>query len=223
VQFYVRTDPERVLLLPHTEVTLDVTTTLGVPGEYAITVPLLASHRYAYVDHLTIYAKATGPRLRLHEAELDYGLIGVGETVVRTLAFTNESDVPAKFVLHPTVEVRIACMCWVVRCGDAYVCVYSVDGRACVTQCLWLEEATLLRRGLKSSRLEFSRTDPLFRFAGGRPEPRPAPPRDGPGREERRRAHQRARAAAVDGQEGQPQPPQQRQERAQVTPYLAPI
>ena len=54
-----------------------------------------------------ITAKATGPRIRFNEAELDFGLIGVGETITRTLVFTNESDVPAKYVFHPTVEVDL--------------------------------------------------------------------------------------------------------------------
>jgi hypothetical protein len=103
---YVR--PERVLLMPHTEVTLEVTAVIGLPGEYSLTLPLSAEHPCACVDNLTITARATGPRVRFHEAELDYGLIGVGETARRTLVFTNESDVPAKFAFYPMVETEMA-------------------------------------------------------------------------------------------------------------------
>ena len=88
-----------------TEILLEVTVVIGIPGEFSVTVPLRPNHEYAYVDNLVIIAKATGPRLRFNEAELDFGLIGVGETIKRILVFTNESDVPAKYVFHPTVEV----------------------------------------------------------------------------------------------------------------------
>ena len=104
-KFHVTTHPDRVLLMPDMECVIEVLTTMGLPGEYAITVPFLPNHDCAYIDNLTIIAKAIGPRLRINEAELDYGLIGVGETTKRTLLITNESNVPAKFLFHPTCEV----------------------------------------------------------------------------------------------------------------------
>ena len=40
-----------------TECHIEVITTMGLPGEYSITVPFTPSHEFAYIDNLTIVAK----------------------------------------------------------------------------------------------------------------------------------------------------------------------
>lgn len=97
-------NPSHVLLLPESEMALDVTMIVNAVGNYEIRIPLNPTNSLIYVDPVTVCVRTIGPRLRFEEPEIDIGLMSTGLEQRKTFTFTNESDVPLRFALSGSVD-----------------------------------------------------------------------------------------------------------------------
>ncbi|KAJ1432684.1 hypothetical protein B484DRAFT_24765 [Ochromonadaceae sp. CCMP2298] len=98
---------ERVLVMPQSSVTVPFTLKVFGIGRFKITLPLRPRSAYTTVDSVVIAVRAVGPTLRCAVAEIDIGLVGVGAEGSRVISFTNESDVPAMYMMKPQLHVDI--------------------------------------------------------------------------------------------------------------------
>ena len=104
-KFQVDTSPSsRILLMSETEASIDIFVTSSLAGDYAITIPLTPSCKYAFIDNLIVIVHIINPRVRFDSLEVDFGLIGVGCSLKKILCFTNESDVAVKYDFTSTVH-----------------------------------------------------------------------------------------------------------------------
>ena len=104
-KFQVDTSPSsRILLMSETEASIDIFVTSSLAGDYAITLPLTPSCKYAFIDNLIVIVHVINPRIRFDSCEVDFGLIGVGCSLKKILCFTNESDVAVRYDFTSTVH-----------------------------------------------------------------------------------------------------------------------
>ncbi|CAM9112638.1 unnamed protein product, partial [Ectocarpus fasciculatus] len=99
-------EPSHVLLLPESEITVDISLAVGTVGDYEIRIPAIPSHDLIYIDPITVYVRTNGPRLRFEEPDIDIGLMSTGLESRKTFTFTNESDVPLRYALTGAVDSK---------------------------------------------------------------------------------------------------------------------
>lgn len=98
--------PPHVLLMPESEVAVNLVLTVGTVGDYEIRIPATPTHNLVYVDPITICIRTIGPKLRFDEPDIDIGLMSTGLEQRKTFTFTNESDVPLRYSLNGAVDAK---------------------------------------------------------------------------------------------------------------------
>lgn len=98
---------ERILVMPQSEVSVQFSMSIFNTGKYRIFLPLISKSPYTIIDNVTIITEISGGRLRFNDAEIDIGLVSVGGEGSKAITFTNESDIPAMFIMKPQLHVDI--------------------------------------------------------------------------------------------------------------------
>eukprot|EP01033_Poteriospumella_lacustris_P001452 gene1452-1054_t len=101
----VHVDNPRVLLMPQTTTTVDFVLAVHALGRYTIAIPVKARDTSVVTEDIVINVVASCPQIRFDTAEIDLGLLGVGQETVSNLTFVNEGDVPAMFMMKPTIHL----------------------------------------------------------------------------------------------------------------------
>jgi hypothetical protein len=97
---------DSILLLPHSSEKLTFKIKVHKLGVFEIFVPVKSLNDVScQVEMLSIQANIIGPKIRYDTAEVDLGLLGVGDENKFSLTFSNESNVPLMFMMKPTIHV----------------------------------------------------------------------------------------------------------------------
>jgi hypothetical protein len=103
-RFQVEIVPNRILLMPESAASVDVNVVSLHAGKYEITVPLRSRSSYSMVDSIVVQITVCGPRIHFNSNEVDVGLVGVGAVEERVVTFSNEGDVPCKYMFKCNLE-----------------------------------------------------------------------------------------------------------------------
>eukprot|EP01031_Cornospumella_fuschlensis_P040152 gene40152-48929_t len=106
--FVVHSDFDYVLLMPQSKETFKFSVTCSALGKFELIIPLEAQEPSAVVENIIVHLSTSGPRLHFSNAEVDLGLLGVGQEESKTLTFSNDSDVPAMYFMKPQLFVDTA-------------------------------------------------------------------------------------------------------------------
>lgn len=104
--FTVESDFDYMLLMPHATERFKFKITCSTVGKFEIILPIDPGESGAHVENICVRVATSGPQLRFKAAEIDLGLLGVGQEESRSLTFTNQSNVPAMFVMKPQLYVE---------------------------------------------------------------------------------------------------------------------
>lgn len=97
-------DPSNIVLMPEASETIDVSMTLTASGKLQITLPFKTSNASVSLQSIVVTVEVVAPRIRFESSEIEFGLIGVGQGEKRVVTFSNESDVPVRFLLLALTE-----------------------------------------------------------------------------------------------------------------------
>lgn len=115
VQLYV--DNPRILLMPNTSTQVSFTVAVGALGRFSVAIPVRALNSTrsgddvgmgsdtgsVLVEDIVVHVLTACPQVRFDSAEVDLGLLGVGQETATTLTFVNEGSVAAMFMMKPQI------------------------------------------------------------------------------------------------------------------------
>eukprot|EP00981_Chlorochromonas_danica_P012830 scaffold5444_cov181-Ochromonas_danica.AAC.11 len=104
--FTINCDFDNVLIMPKSTEKLSFSVVSTNTGRFAVTLPLRSERGIVDVESIQVFLNITGPKLKFLSAEIDLGLLGVGQEQVCPLSFVNEGDVPVMFIMKPQLYIE---------------------------------------------------------------------------------------------------------------------
>lgn len=99
------TDYQSILLMSGATEIVKFNLSINKLGQFQLLIPIASNDTKAILESLSIEAFVQGPSIRFDKAEIDIGLLGVGQEERHTLSFKNEGDVPLMFMMKPTLHL----------------------------------------------------------------------------------------------------------------------
>eukprot|EP01038_Epipyxis_sp_PR26KG_P007446 gene7446-10147_t len=96
-----------LILMPNTSATVICSFIINNIGHFSIIIDLtenVVKPHNTLIDNIYIEAFVNGPKIRFDVAEIDLGLVAVGEETKQILTFRNESNVPAVFYFKASMQ-----------------------------------------------------------------------------------------------------------------------